>query len=110
MEADIVICDRSSPNYNRARVANRTGRDGGSMLEPRARFILSRSGIHGIHDIRMIMTATPESRPDRWARLGGWLFPRRTWLPLPLVAVLLLAPASGDERLLIPGVGLVVLA
>jgi protein-S-isoprenylcysteine O-methyltransferase Ste14 len=25
-------------------------------------------------------------------RLGGWLFPRRTWIPLPLIAALLLIP------------------
>ena len=28
------------------------------------------------------------------ARLGRWLFGRRTWLPLPMVAALLLVPAS----------------
>jgi protein-S-isoprenylcysteine O-methyltransferase Ste14 len=27
-------------------------------------------------------------------RLGGWLFRRRTWLPLPLIAALLLCPPS----------------
>jgi protein-S-isoprenylcysteine O-methyltransferase Ste14 len=31
-----------------------------------------------------------------FVRLGGWLFPRRTWLPLPLVAALLLLPPSQD--------------
>ena len=28
--------------------------------------------------------------PDALTRLGGWLFSRRTWLPLPIVAALLL--------------------
>ena len=28
-------------------------------------------------------------------RLGGWLFERRTWLPLPVAAALLLLPPSG---------------
>lgn len=31
--------------------------------------------------------------PDGFVRLGGWLFSRRSWLPLPLVAALLLAPS-----------------
>ena len=30
------------------------------------------------------------------SRLGGWLFRQRTWLPLPLVAALLLIPAEPD--------------
>jgi protein-S-isoprenylcysteine O-methyltransferase Ste14 len=30
------------------------------------------------------------------SRLGGWLFRRRTWLPLPLVAALLILPAQSD--------------
>ena len=30
------------------------------------------------------------------SRLGGWLFRQRTWLPLPLVAALLLLPAGPD--------------
>lgn len=34
--------------------------------------------------------------PPLFVRLGGWLFQRRTWLPLPLVAALLLFPASQD--------------
>jgi protein-S-isoprenylcysteine O-methyltransferase Ste14 len=29
-------------------------------------------------------------------RVGGWLFRQRSWLPLPLVAALLLIPPSGD--------------
>jgi protein-S-isoprenylcysteine O-methyltransferase Ste14 len=32
--------------------------------------------------------------PDRITRLGGWLFSQRTWLPLPIVAALLLIPAE----------------
>jgi protein-S-isoprenylcysteine O-methyltransferase Ste14 len=32
-----------------------------------------------------------------FARVGGWLFHRRTWLPLPLVLALLLIP-SGEPR------------
>src|SRR5262245_53385807 len=31
---------------------------------------------------------------DSWVRLGGWLFARRTWLPLPLAIALLLLPPS----------------
>ncbi len=29
-------------------------------------------------------------------RTGGWLFRQRTWLPLPLVAALLVTPPAGD--------------
>jgi protein-S-isoprenylcysteine O-methyltransferase Ste14 len=29
-----------------------------------------------------------------FVRLGGWLFPRRTWIPLPLIAALLLVPSQ----------------
>src|SRR3954470_15407085 len=31
---------------------------------------------------------------DALTRLGGWLFRQRTWLPLPIAAALLLAPAN----------------
>lgn len=34
--------------------------------------------------------------PDSMARLGGWLFTRRSWLPLPIVAALLLIPAGSS--------------
>lgn len=33
------------------------------------------------------------SSPDLIAAVGGWLFRQRTWLPVPLAAVLLVAPA-----------------
>jgi protein-S-isoprenylcysteine O-methyltransferase Ste14 len=32
------------------------------------------------------------------SRAGGWLFRQRTWLPLPLVAALLLIPPSSDSE------------
>ena len=31
--------------------------------------------------------------PDAFVRLGGWLFRRRTWLPLPIALALLLIPS-----------------
>src|SRR5207248_660942 len=34
---------------------------------------------------------------DTVARIGGWLFRQRTWLPLPIVVLLLVIPAQ--ERL-----------
>jgi protein-S-isoprenylcysteine O-methyltransferase Ste14 len=42
-------------------------------------------------------------------RLGGWLFKRRTWLPLPLALALLLIPSTGQPTLLLElcGAGLV---
>jgi protein-S-isoprenylcysteine O-methyltransferase Ste14 len=47
-----------------------------------------------------------------FVRVGGWLFRRRTWLPLPLALALLLLP-SAQQRSLTPvfvlGVGIVVL-
>jgi len=54
--------------------------------------------------IKPMTTAQPgNSAPDTWTRLGGWLFSRRTWLPLPIVAVLLLVPAdSGPFSSLTP--------
>lgn len=36
--------------------------------------------------------------PDLTARVGGWLFKRRSWLPLPIVLALLLAPPSSTPR------------
>jgi protein-S-isoprenylcysteine O-methyltransferase Ste14 len=38
--------------------------------------------------------ATEFSQSHLFIRLGGWLFQRRTWLPLPLVAALLLFPSQ----------------
>jgi protein-S-isoprenylcysteine O-methyltransferase Ste14 len=34
-------------------------------------------------------------------RLGGWLFKRRTWLPLPLALALLLIPSTAEPTLLL---------
>jgi protein-S-isoprenylcysteine O-methyltransferase Ste14 len=39
------------------------------------------------------------------SRTGGWLFRQRTWLPLPLVAALLLIPASPNGSPTLPTVG-----
>jgi protein-S-isoprenylcysteine O-methyltransferase Ste14 len=49
-------------------------------------------------------TAQPgDPAPDFWTRLGGWLFSRRTWLPLPIVVALLLVPSdSGPFSFLTP--------
>lgn len=49
--------------------------------------------------------------PDTLVRLGGWLFRKRTSLPLPIVAALLLIPAADSTirgELLIAGVAIVV--
>jgi protein-S-isoprenylcysteine O-methyltransferase Ste14 len=44
-----------------------------------------------------------------FVRAGGWLFPRRTWLPLPLALALLLIPSGGHgSRPAFLGVGVVV--
>jgi protein-S-isoprenylcysteine O-methyltransferase Ste14 len=76
---DIPKCDRYSLNYiNQATTAR-----------SRARSVYSRRG--------MSVAETSESGQIRGSsavvRVGGWLFKRRTWLPLPLVAALLLIPA-----------------
>jgi len=36
---------------------------------------------------------TQDRQVDRVAKIGGWLFRHRTWLPLPIVAVLTLVPS-----------------
>lgn len=38
-----------------------------------------------------------EQHPDRLAAIGGWLFKRRTSIPLPLALLLLLVPASASN-------------
>jgi protein-S-isoprenylcysteine O-methyltransferase Ste14 len=41
----------------------------------------------------MIQPLDTQRHPDALRRLGGWLFARRTWLPLPIAAVILMTPA-----------------
>ena len=46
-------------------------------------------------------TAQPQREqqvPDAFVRLGGWLFKRRTVLPLPIALILLLVPSSRPEN------------
>ena len=38
----------------------------------------------------------PQGDPSCSVRVGAWLFRQRTWLPLPLIAAILLLPASRD--------------
>lgn len=57
-------------------------------------------------------SATPTSAPtqgrDVVVRLGGWLFKRRSWLPLPFVLLLLLLPRGARRpELLWSGIALV---
>jgi len=42
----------------------------------------------------IIPAVTPPPSDPFPIRLGRWLFPRRTWIPIPLVAALLLLPAE----------------
>jgi protein-S-isoprenylcysteine O-methyltransferase Ste14 len=44
------------------------------------------------------------------SRTGGWLFRQRTWLPLPLVAALLLIPPPPDVPRVLPIVGAAIVA
>jgi protein-S-isoprenylcysteine O-methyltransferase Ste14 len=43
-------------------------------------------------------------------RIGGWLFRQRSWLPLPLVAALLLIPPPSDAPDTLPIVGAAIVA
>lgn len=47
--------------------------------------------------------------PDLVTRIGGWLFRKRTSIPLPIVAALLIIPPTGAEWLLAAGVPVVLL-
>ena len=38
---------------------------------------------------------TQDRQADRVAKIGAWLFRHRTWLPLPIVAVLMMVPSPG---------------
>jgi len=42
----------------------------------------------------IISAVTPPSSDPFPIRLGSWFFPRRSWIPIPLVAALLLFPAE----------------
>ena len=46
---------------------------------------------------------------DAVTRLGGWLFTRRTWLPIPLALAILLIPSGGSSPLAVWG-GLAIVA
>jgi protein-S-isoprenylcysteine O-methyltransferase Ste14 len=47
--------------------------------------------------------------PDALVRIGGWLFERRSWLPLPLALALALIPAGPAVSASVLGVAIVVL-
>ncbi len=51
----------------------------------------------------------PDYTRSPMVRLGGWLFKRRTWLPLPLALALLLIPSTAQPTFLLElcGAGLV---
>jgi protein-S-isoprenylcysteine O-methyltransferase Ste14 len=65
----------------------------------------------------MTATTSPETQhqqqdPDAVVRIGGWLFERRTWLPLPLVLTLVVVPAPDTSPYLpltIAGIAVVAL-
>src|ERR1700736_3915222 len=65
----------------------------------------------------MTAATSPETQrrqqdPDTVVRVGGWLFERRTWLPLPLALALLIVPAPETPLslpLVIAGIGVVAL-
>src|SRR6476646_2644283 len=59
------------------------------------------AGVTGPDAMGMLSTTSPVGdynlKPLTFvSRLGGWLFRQRTWLPLPLVAALLLIPPPQD--------------
>lgn len=52
----------------------------------------------------------PNTDHDVVIRLGGWLFKQRSWLPVPIVAALLLLPApSRSAAVILTGVAIVAL-
>lgn len=51
----------------------------------------------------------PQNDTQFWPRLGGWLFVRRSWLPLPLALLLLATPPQNSAFYLVPA-GLVLVA
>jgi protein-S-isoprenylcysteine O-methyltransferase Ste14 len=58
-----------------------------------------------------IISAVSASSPDPFfVRLGGWLFPRRTWIPHPLIVALLLIPPQPLETWWVAAGAAVVLA
>src|SRR5436305_7074875 len=72
------------------------------------------AGVTGPDAMGMLSTTSPVGdynlKPLTYAsRAGGWLFRQRTWLPLPLVAALLLipAPAHAPSSLVIVGATIV---
>jgi protein-S-isoprenylcysteine O-methyltransferase Ste14 len=66
------MCDRGSPDYNKLTVCYT------HLLRSPA---------------RRTNTALTAQVPDRLATLGGWLFKKRTSIPLPIVLALLIIPA-----------------
>ena len=73
------------------------------------------AGVTGPDAMGMLSTTSPVGdynlKPLTFAsRAGGWLFRQRTWLPLPLVAALLLIPPPRDARPSVALVGAVVVA
>src|SRR3954468_15178299 len=67
----------------------------------RSRMEAPMSGVTGPDAMGLVSTTSPVGdynlKPLTFVvRAGGWLFRQRSWLPLPLVAALLLIPPPGD--------------
>src|SRR5947208_7649664 len=72
------------------------------------------AGVTGPDAMGMLSTTSPVGdynlKPLTFAsRAGGWLFRQRTWLPLPVVAALLLIPPPGDAPASLPIIGALVI-
>jgi len=68
------------------------------------------AGVTGPDAMGMLSTTSPVGdynlKPLTYApRAGGWLFRQRTWLPLPVVAALLLIPPPHDAPASLPIIG-----
>jgi protein-S-isoprenylcysteine O-methyltransferase Ste14 len=61
-------------------------------------------------DARAVQPQLQQQVPDTWVRLGGWLFKRRTALPLPIVALLLIIPAPEHMSARVLWTGMAVIA
>ena len=86
MEEDIKIYDRTSPELYQGTGWCHKGTGVG---------LYSRLGV------TTTTSPQPQTRqadPNTTLGTGGWLFRHRTWLPLPLVAAIVLIPGSADAE------------
>src|SRR5437868_10860823 len=75
------MCDRTSPNY--------INPPDGNVKRGRFAILAAPASMNSAPSSN---TPQPAQNPDVWVRLGGWLFKRRTSVPLPIIVALLALP------------------